>query len=294
MNRAPYRPLASALLLLAAASQSVSAGDFEETTIHGILFIQIPAGTFTMGTTDEVKTELVAAKTWTRFEKFEQPAHQVTLSQPFLIGKTEITQKQWVDLLGKKSPAIFKGDELPVESVSFDDAQTLLATLNKAEPNRHFRLPTEAQWEYCARAGSNGPYGMATDGPSLTAETLTDHYGTKYAALITAENLGEYAWFAANSAGKTHPVGTRKPNAWGLCDLQGNVWEWCQDWYDRAAYTVAAVKDPLNTDAKNSTERVIRGGSWFLAASSQRAAYRGAALPDQKSGYIGFRVVCDP
>jgi len=264
----------SAILLAAAPMR---ADDFAEVTIHGIAFIQIPAGKFTMGTTDETKAQLEAAKAWTRFEKVEQPAHEVTITKPFLIGKFEITQKQWAGIVGKKAPSTYKGDDLPVESVSWPEVQAFLAALNKAEPKHHFRLPTEAQWEYCARAGSAAPYGLA-----------------KEDLQITQENLGDFAWFAANAGNKTHPVGTKKPNAWGLFDMHGNVWEWCQDWFDRTAYTSQPATDPLNNDATRSTERVLRGGSWFLAAPNLRSAYRGANLPDQKSAYIGFRIVADP
>jgi formylglycine-generating enzyme required for sulfatase activity len=111
---------------------------------------------------------------------------------------------------------------------------------------------------------------------------------------ITAKNLGDYAWFAGNAGGKTHPVGAKLPNAWGLYDTHGNVWEWCQDWYGPHFYTAAPATHPLNSDEKNSTEHVQRGGSWFVSAANQRAAYRSSGLPDSRTAYTGFRLVCEP
>jgi formylglycine-generating enzyme required for sulfatase activity len=164
-----------------------------------------------------------------------------------------------------------------VESVSWTEAQSFLAALNKLEGKARFRLPTEAEWEYCCRAGSGGAYGFAAE-----------------RAPITKDNLADYAWFSVNAGNKTHPVGTRKPNAWGLFDMQGNVWEWVADWYGATFYTAAPQTDPRNKDSVNCTERVFRGGSWVLTAPNLRASFRGAALPGTKSAYVGFRAVCEP
>jgi formylglycine-generating enzyme required for sulfatase activity len=253
------------------------AADFEEVTVHGIVLVHIPAGSFTMGTTDEVQAPLQTAGTWTRFEECERPAHEVRIAKPFLIGQYEITQKQWAAVMGKKNaPSAFKGDTLPVDSVSWIDVQAYLAALNKLGGKAKFRLPTEAEWEYCCRAGGNGAYGLAAG-----------------QIPITRENLGDYAWFDGNAGKKTHPVGTRKPNAWGLYDMEGNVWEWVADWYGKRFYTAAPESDPQNKDTENSTERVFRGGSWVLPEANLRAAFRGGGLPDTKSAYVGFRVVCE-
>lgn len=252
--------------------------DFEEVTVQGMVFIRIPAGTFTMGTPDAVQAQLEAAKAWTRFENVEKPAHQVTINKPFLIGKFEVTQKEWkAQSRAKKTAFSFTGDDLPAESVSFDDVSTFIAGLNKKAGKQMFRLPTEAEWEYCARAGSNEAYGKGKDGVQITDKTL-----------------GGYAWFAATAGGKPHPVGKKLPNAWGLHDMMGNVWEWCRDWYTPAFYTAEAATNPLNKDVENSSERVIRGGSWFVAPGNLRAAFRGASLPDTRSAHIGFRLVCEP
>jgi formylglycine-generating enzyme required for sulfatase activity len=279
-RRRGFRPLSTlrcAAALLALYAIRAVAADFEEVTLHDIVFVRIPAGSFTMGTSDEVRAALQAAGTWSRFEECERPAHTVAIAKPFLLGKYEITQKQWAALMGKKSvPSAFKGDDLPVESVSWAEVQKWLAALNKVEGKARFRLPTEAEWEYCCRAGSNGAWGL---GPDQVA--------------ITRQNLGEYAWFGANAAKKTHPVGTKKPNAWGLCDMQGNVWEWVQDWYGKDFYAAAPSVDPRNDDSRNATERVFRGGSWVLPEANLRAAFRGAGTPDTKSAYVGFRVLCE-
>ena len=275
------RAMGCAVLVLDAVfafGSFASAADFEEVTLRDIVFVRIPAGSFTIGATDEVQAQLKATGDWTRFEQCERPAHVVAISKPFLIGKYEITQKQWSAVMGKKNaPFAFKGENLPVESVSWTEAQSFLAALNKLEGKARFRLPTEAEWEYCCRAGSAGEYGLAGEN-----------------APITKENLADHAWFSANSGNKTHPVGARKPNAWGLCDMHGNVWEWVADWYGATFYTAAAQTDPQNKDSVNCTERVIRGGSWVLTAPNLRASFRGAALPSSKSAYIGFRAVCEP
>jgi len=265
------------LLLLAVAVQAAEPTDFEEVTVQGIVFIRIPAGTFTMGTNDAWMAQLEAAHLWSRFENVERPAHQVTLSKPFLMGKYEVSQKQWKAISTKKNPSAFKGDDLPVESVSFDDINAFLRLLNKKEGKERFRLPSEAEWEYCARAGGTEIYGQTKEHIPITAKTLVDH-----------------AWFAGNAGGKTHPVGQKLPNAWGLHDMSGNVWEWCRDWYAPNFYTAQAVTNPGNKDAANASERVIRGGSWFLPAPSLRCAFRGASLPDARSAHVGFRLVCDP
>ena len=251
--------------------------DFEEVMIEGMVFIRIPAGSFTMGTSDAAQAQLEASKQWTHFETVEKPAHKVTLEKPFLIGKYEVTQKQWKTFSNaKKIIFAFKGDDQPAESVSFEDVSTFLYGLNKKGGHK-FRLPTEAEWEYCARAGSSEVYGLGKDGVQ-----------------ITDKNLGDYGWFAGNAGGKSHPVGKKLPNAWGLYDMMGNVWEWCRDWYIPTGYSAEPVINPLNKDSDNSTERVIRGGSWFVAVGTLRPAFRSAGLIDSRTAHIGFRMVCDP
>jgi formylglycine-generating enzyme required for sulfatase activity len=236
------------------------------------VFIQIPAGTFLMGTSDSEKSWLEGQKQWTRFEECERPIRKVTLTKPFLIGKYEVTQKQWSEVMSN-NPSAFKGDELPVESVSWDDVQQFINKLN-AKSDGKFRLPTEAEWEYACRAGSTNFYGAGKDREE-----------------VGPTNLVDYAWHRSNSDNRTHLVGTRKPNAWELHDLHGNVWEWCRDWFNPDFYKKAPARDPVNDQP--AVERVMRGGSWFLEAHTLRSAYRSGQLPSARSQYVGFRLARD-
>ncbi|MEO8425861.1 MAG: formylglycine-generating enzyme family protein [Verrucomicrobiota bacterium] len=254
---------------LLALSSFVQAANFEVVTNDGIALVQIPAGTFAMGTTEAQRATLVGLKSWTRFEDCELPTHAITISKPFLIGKFEITQKQWEAVMGK-NPSAFKDENNPVESVSWDEVQKFIEKLNEKN-NAKYRLPTEAEWEYCCRAGSTNLFGLGTNDVT-----------------ITAENLGDFAWFRKNSENRTHRVGEKQPNTWGLYDVHGNVWEWCQDWYASDYYAKAPEKNPLNTAP--STERAFRGGSWFLDGQNLRATFRSGNLPGFKSQYVGFRL----
>ncbi|MBP5320757.1 MAG: formylglycine-generating enzyme family protein, partial [Kiritimatiellae bacterium] len=157
------------------------------------------------------------------------------------------------------NPSRYKGDNLPVEQVSWEDCQEFIAKGNK-ELGLEFRLPTEAEWEYACRAGTTGAYG-GTGG------------------------LDEMGWYSNNSGSKTHSVGQKKPNAWGLYDMHGNVWEWCADWYDD--YPPGSVTDP--TGPAFGGNRVLRGGGWCNLALHCRSAYR---LRDLPGGRYGFRLVC--
>jgi formylglycine-generating enzyme required for sulfatase activity len=198
----------------------------------------------------------------------ERPAHKVTITKPFYLGKYEVTQRQWKSLMGN-NPSAFPGPKNPLENVSPADCQTFIKKLNEKFGDRgaKFSLPTEAQWEYACRAGSTGKYCFGND----------------------ERRLGEYAWFAGNSQGETHPVGEKKPNAWGLYDMHGNVAEWCDEHYDKDDYKAAAAKDP---------HRVVgyflssRGGHWYDRASECRSAYRDFQEPGHHFELIGFRVAC--
>jgi formylglycine-generating enzyme required for sulfatase activity len=263
-----------------------SLSDLAEVTLDGMAFVKIPAGQFVMGTTDAQRETLKAAGLWQAPQEDERPAHRVTITRPFLIGKYEVTQAQWTAVIAKdppgttrrekeaiKAPSAFKGDTLPVETVSWRDVQAFLERMNRTGGGK-YRLPTEAEWEYAARAGDSGLYGSGPDG-----------------APITAEGLGEFGWFRANSGSKSQIVGSRKPNAWALHDMLGNVWEWCQDFYSPKAYTAAPATDPVYT--VETSEHVYRGGSWFLEPHQLRAAFRGGNLPTSRAQYAGFRVVRD-
>jgi formylglycine-generating enzyme required for sulfatase activity len=217
--------------------------------------VLIPAGEFLMGSADSEKG---------RFPD-EGPQHRVRITKPFYLGKYLITQEQWQAVMGN-NPSNFKGPNNPVECVSWDDCQTFLEKLNAkiGVQGGKFELPTEAQWEYACRAGSSTRYCFGDDESAL----------------------GEYAWYNANSGNTTHPVGGRKPNAWGLYDMHGNVWEWCQDWY--GAYGAEAVTDP--TGPATGSDRVIRGGGWRLGARCCRSAIRFRGRPGDRGSYLGLRV----
>lgn len=217
--------------------------------------ISIPGGTFAMGS----PLEEIGRQS-------NELLHPVTLS-PFYIGKYEITQRQWrkvsslpaINIKLNPNPSSFKGDNLPVEQVSWDDAVEFCARLSKAT-GKEYRLPTEAEWEYAARAGSKSSY---------------------------AGELDEMAWYDKTSEQKTHTVGEKKPNDWGLYDMSGNIWEWCSDWYE--AYSNEVTTDPKG--ASSGSYRVLRGGSWSETAFKCRAAHRYGDSPDSRLNTIGFRVV---
>ena len=187
----------------------------------------------------------------------------VILTKGFWMAKTQVIQKQWVAIMGD-NPSRFEGDNLPVEWVSWDDAQEFLEKLNEKIGNTDYGkmvLPTEAQWEYACRAGEPGPYSGGT--------------------------IDEVAWYGDNSEKKTHPVAMKKPNAWGLYDMHGNVWEWCADWYDDELEVEGGI-DP--SGPASGTYRVLRGGGWFVDADGCRAAYRNCYSPSDSDISNGFRV----
>jgi formylglycine-generating enzyme required for sulfatase activity len=228
----------------------------------------------------------------------EQPARAIRITKPFLLAKQETTQKQWEQVMrsgagdgppqrkpgammkgkgagGGINPSTFKGPDRPVETVSWNEVQGFLQKLNERSGGKaRYRLPTEAEWEYACRAGSSDIFGMGADKTPITAKILPG-----------------YAWLSANANNETHPVGLKKPNAWGLYDMHGNVWEWCQDGYSPTFYANSPDTDPVYTGP--ATERVFRGGSWFLEAKSLRCAVRGGNLPNFESPYVGFRIVRD-
>jgi formylglycine-generating enzyme required for sulfatase activity len=199
----------------------------------------------------------------------ERPVHKVTISKPFYMGKYEVTQEQWEAVMGT-NPSHFKGAKNPVDRVSWEACQTFIKKLNEkfAASGVTFSLPTEAQWEYACRAGSS----------------------TRYCFGNSETELADYGWFESNAGGRTHPVGEKKPNAWGLYDMYGNVWEWCSDWYDGNYYKESPAIDPAGPTAV--TSRVLRGGSWADPAPYCRSSYR-YCLPPWFCVYCyGVRVVC--
>jgi formylglycine-generating enzyme required for sulfatase activity len=195
----------------------------------------------------------------------EKPAHSVTVSD-FYIGKYEVTQKQWVQVMGS-NPSKFRGDDLPVEMVSWDDVQKFIRKLNQ-QTGKKYRLPTEAEWEYAARGGNKSR-------------------GYKYSG---SNNIGDVAWYEGNSGDKTNDVGTKSPNELGIYDMSGNVWEWVSDWYGK--YSEGAQTNPAGPSS--GSDRVFRGGGWYYDAESCRVSIRGNDYPDYRSYNIGFRLVLSP
>jgi formylglycine-generating enzyme required for sulfatase activity len=199
------------------------------------------------------------------------PSHHVTISKPFFLGKFEVTQKQWESVMGI-NPSEFKGQNNPVENVSWDDAQIFIRRLNKMEGHGRYRLPTEAEWEYAARAGSTGAYSFGDDD----------------------RQLWRYAWYNANSSHSTHPVGQKKPNGWGLFDMHGNVLEWVNDRLDVAgsSYSIDPVTDPVGQPS--GSFRFTRGGNWTQDAGWCRSASRIGQFQKNRSKAIGFRLALSP
>jgi len=214
----------------------------------GMQFKLLPGGTFTMGDGDD--------------------AHQVTLTKPFGLGVYEVTQQQYEKVMGK-NPSKFKAPQNPVEQVIWNDAVEFCRKLSDlpSEKSRGYvyRLPTEAEWEYACRAGT----------------TTTYSFGD------SESELGDYGWYDKNSGKTTHPVGSKKPNGWGLYDMHGNVWEWCQDWY--GSYPSGSTTDP--TGAASGSSRVRRGGSWLSYSVLCRSASRSRGTPGIRSIILGFRVL---
>ena len=240
-----------------APSQS-STSSSGSSIIAGFDMVYVKGGTFTMGATAEQGSDAYSN---------EKPTHSVTLSD-YYIGKYEVTQAQWRAVMGS-NPSKWKGDNLPVENVSWNDIQKFIKKLN-AQTGKKFRLPTEAEWEYAARGGNQSK-------------------GYKYSG---SNSISEVAWYDGNSGDKTHPVGQKSPNELGIYDMSGNVWEWCQDWYSSSAYSSSSQTNP--TGPNSGSHRVLRGGSWDNAASRSRVSDRGNNSPDDRFNRGGFRLVCLP
>ncbi len=211
-------------------------------------FVSIPAGQFAMGREDG--------------DGREYPVHEVRITRPFELGKYEVTQAQWQDVMGT-DPAAFKGSDHPVEQVSWEDVQQFMLKLNERNDGYRYRLPTEAEWEYACRAGSTGDY---------------------------AGDLDAMAWYHNNSGGHTHPVGLKAPNAWGLHDMHGNLFEWVEDWYGE--YSAGSVEDP--TGPASGRMKVRRGGSFAHDALRNRCSRRYRDTPDYRRDDVGFRVLRTP
>lgn len=241
-----------------AQSTEPKPGEVKSITIANVpvQFRWIPQGSFKMGSPEE---ETI------RYDNETQ--HDVTIEKGFWLAETETTQRLWQAVMGD-NPSVHKGDDLPVEKIAWNDAMAFIKKANEqfAPEGYVFALPTEEEWEYACRAGTTSPFSF---GPALNADKANCNgnypYGTKEPG----------PWLE-----KPTPVGTYPANPWGLVDMHGNVWEWCDDLY--AEYGAAPNPD--------DQERVLRGGSWFSRATNCRAAYRGRFFPDEREFDVGFRL----
>jgi formylglycine-generating enzyme required for sulfatase activity len=249
---------------LSSVESSSDQADQGITNTIGMKLVSIAKGKFQMGS-------LFRGQGY----QFAEQRHEVTLTRDYYLGAFEVTQAQYSKLMGN-NPSYFQGDQVknvdssnhPVDRVSWEDAVEFCKRLSELPEEkaagRVYRLPTEAEWEYACRAGSNAPFGFGG-----------------------LELADDYCWSSSNSQGISHPVGQKDPNAWGLHDMHGNVKEWCGDW--AGDYPEVAVSDP--TGPSEGFSRMIRGGSWLMPAELCKSGCRSNGFPpDTRSDYVGFRV----
>jgi len=236
-----------------------------------IEMVWIEPGTFMMGSPD---TDDMA-------QDREKPQHEVTITQGFYLGRYEITQAQWESVMGTRpwegqklgTGEVYhrEGPDYPAVYVSWNDIQILIKSLNRTEGSGVYRLPTEAEWEYACRAGTETLWSFGDD----------------------ESRLGDYAWYYDNALGAgeeyAHEVGTKLPNPWGLYDMHGNVEEWCQDWYDTSYYATLSTQDP--TGPSTGSARVMRGGYFGSYARYVRSAFRDGGSPGFRGSLVGARLL---
>lgn len=262
--RVPYEQLDSIATYDYSEGQGdVLDGENRGFTVNGVSFTMIPvkAGTFTMGATAEQQNP---------FDD-EKPTHQVTLTNDYYMGETEVTQALWHAVTGYSPTSSGsswsldegKGDDYPAYYISYEDVQSFLTKLNSLT-GENFRMPTEAEWEYAARGGNKSK-------------------GYQYSGSNT---LGEVAWYSENSNSQTHAVKTKLANELGLYDMSGNVWEWCSDW--KGSYNSSSQTDPVG--ASSGSYRVLRGGCWSSISGRCRIACRSYTTPSKRNYDLGFRL----
>lgn len=234
---------------------------------YGLEMVKCPAGTFMMGSSNKENGR------WS-----DEVQHKVHLTKDFYIGRYPVTQELYMLVTGKNNPSFFAGEGHPVENITWNEAKQFCLLLNKQTEkfrpqNYEFDLPTDAQWEYACRAGTKTTLNSGKE--IITAEGL-------------CQNLDEIAWYKGNSGGTTHPVGQKKPNAWGIYDMHGNVWEWCRDWYEKSS-----PKDAVDPQGpKEGDKHTCRGGNWDCTPRYCRSANRFSCTKEEESYYLpGFRLV---
>lgn len=242
--------------------------DLVENSI-GMKLVRIPEGEFSMGSQGD-----------------EVPVHRVRITKPFLVGQTEVTQRQWELVMGRRKPwqgssHVVEGPDYPATWLTWNDATAFCEELTALErrcqrlpAGRSYRLPTEAEWEYACRAGTNTRFSFGNDD----------------------RRLGDHAWYVENTSLRAdhhpHPVGRKRPNSWKLHDMHGNVAEWCSDWYDRGYYATSPAEDPPGPSSGCSF-RVIRGGNWCGYAADCGSAFRLYISPANGNCFVGVRVICE-
>ena len=276
---------AAPLLALALAGCSRPAARLWREPATGMGFVLVPAGRFRMG-----------SEPGEAGRQPDEAAHEVEITRPFYLGRYEVTQAEWVRLMGT-NPSRFPrcGPRCPVETVSYDDVQVYIARLTRVSGSGRFRLPTEAEWEYACRAGTTTRYHSGEDPETLAraGNTVDASAKKKFPQWPSIQGDDGFTF--------TAPVGRFKPNAFGLYDMHGNAWEWCADWY--GDYPRGPVRDPRGParaaarrvgDARGGAwgwKRVIRGGSWYFNGESCRSALRYTHAPADKGFSLGFRLV---
>jgi formylglycine-generating enzyme required for sulfatase activity len=243
--------------MIVCSSGLATAADLANTYTNsiGMKFELIQAGTFMMGADRNIEYA----------QDRELPRHQVRISKPFYLGVYEVTQQEWTAVMGNNTFE-FKGDNNPVNTISWEDVQEFIKRLNQKEGHSLYRLPTEAEWEYAARAGTTSAYFFGNN----------------------KSKLGDYAWYKDNAGYETHPVGKKRPNAWGLYDTLGNVWELTQDWLGETYYANSPSLDP--TGPSSGEFRVVRGGGLVTNGLYCRSAERGMFDPVDQVDGAGFRL----
>jgi len=266
------------LVLLASMAVSLASANPETTfALPGgaeIEMVWIEPGTFVMGLTEAQEETLQSKGIWGDWFENEHPVHSVTITQGYWLGKYEITQGQWESVMGTRPWAgqsyVQESPNNPAVYISWEDMQALVDSL-AAHGLEGFRLPTEAEWEYACRGGTETLWSFGDD----------------------EAQLGNYAWYWDNAVNVgeqyAHEVGTKLPNPWGLYDVHGNVWEWCEDWFDADYYSVSPGVDP--TGPGTGSYRVLRGGRFGSYARNVRSAYRCNASPGGRASFIGARLL---